>query len=315
MKERQAGNLLPNIMVSLAAGALSCVLILMVTHGPGLGEQWRGVTDAGEDDLSQSQGGADALQGSAASGAGVEDVPEVQAALTSAAEERAQLAATLVTLNRQVIELEKRMSALSLQLAASEQAAADSTTSDTDLVPAEDSLPDTDKRSSPSERQYQGLLAVGLDEQTARDLQTRNDQYQLSRLELFDQAAREGWDNGEQLSDGLEALEQGRPDLREELGETLYDQYLYESGSANRVAIDSVIPGSSASQAGLLAGDTIISYADERAFDVQDLQQATRSGSRGESVQIVFERDGQTLTAEIIRGPMGVTLRPTREQP
>ena len=243
------------------------------------------------------------------------DMLELQVALKAAGEERAQLSATLLTLNRQLTELERRVSDMDEQSDSSELAASDEIAAHVQEMSTEDGSGRAGFRSDPSERQFEGLLAAGLDEQTARDLQNRNDQFQLSRLELFDQAAREGWEDSDQLSESLEELEKSRPDLRAELGDSLYDQYLYEAGNFNRIAIDSVITGSAASQAGLQAGDFIISYAGERTFGVQDLQEATRSGSRGESVQLVFERDGQTLTTDMLRGPMGVTLRPSRQQP
>lgn len=313
MKEHQTGNLLPNVVVSLLAGALSCVLILMLTHGPGLRE--RLPSGAETDDAAPSAEHAGAASrhdppagGSSASSteAGVlaPSLLELQSQLTAAAEERAQLAATLVSLNRQVADLEEQLASRDSQAAADEAHAT-----------MDEPLSDGGFRQDRSERQYESLLAAGLDEQTASELQRRNDQFQLSRLELFDQAAREGWDDSDQLNERLEALQESRLDLRAELGDAAYDQYLYESGSSNRIAIDSVISGSAASQAGLQAGDMIISYAGERTFAVQDLQQATRAGSRGESVQLVFERSGQSLATDILRGPLGVTLRPLRQSP
>lgn len=322
MKERQAGNLLPNVVISIVAGALSCIAILMLTHGPGLREgippssatAESGLPDAaaGSRPPSTVNGSAGTVQDGAATAA---DMLELQVALEAATEERAQLSATLLTLNRQLTELERRVSDMDEQSDSSELAMSEDISAHVQEMSTEDGSGQAGFRSDPSERQLEGLLAAGLDEQTARDLQNRNDQFQLSRLELFDQAAREGWEDSDQLSESLEELEKSRPDLRAELGDSLYDQYLYEAGNFNRIAIDSVITGSAASQAGLQAGDFIISYAGERTFGVQDLQEATRSGSRGESVQLVFERDGQTLTTDMLRGPMGVTLRPSRQQP
>lgn len=322
MKERQTGNLLPNVVISIVAGALSCIAILMLTHGPGLRERIppssataaSGLPDAATGSTSSStvNANAGAIEDGAATAA---DMLQLQVALDAATEERAQLSSTLLTLNRQLTELERRVSDMDEQNDSSELAASDDISAHVQEMSSEDESGRAGFRPDPSERQFEGLLAAGLDEQTARDLQSRNDQFQLSRLELFDQAAREGWEDSDQLSESLEELEKSRPDLRAELGDSLYDQYLYEAGNFNRIAIDSVITGSAASQAGLQAGDFIISYAGERTFGVQDLQEATRSGSRGESVQLVFERDGQTLSTDMLRGPMGVTLRPSRQEP
>ncbi|MGQ7844135.1 PDZ domain-containing protein [Granulosicoccus sp. 3-233] len=319
MKEQQAGNLLPNVVISLVAGALSCIVILMLTHGPSLRDM--PPADSGKADLA---GGSVTDSGRSppdpglsvpAPSADVATVAELREALQTAVEERAQLSATVVRLNRQLLELEERVTSLSEQGVSFEDVSGGVVHADAAVMPTEDSASQAGFRNDPSERQFEDLLAAGLDEQSARDLQRRNDQYQLSRLELLDQAAREGWDGSDRLRDSLDDLQQSRPDLREELGDSLYDQYLYETGDANRIAIDSVISGSAAAQAGLQAGDLIISYSGERTFAVRDLQQATRSGSRSESVQLVFERDGQTLTTDMLRGPLGVTLRPTRQQP
>ncbi len=313
---------MPNVVISIVAGALSCIVILMLTHGPGLQERLPPSSATAESGLPDAAAGSrpsSTVNGSDASvldgTATVADMRELQLALDAATEERAQLSATLLTLNRQLIELERRVSDSDEQNGPAELATSDAISAHVQEMSAEDESARAGFRSDPSDRQFEGLLAAGLDEQTARDLQSRNDQFQLSRLELFDQAAREGWEDSDQLSERLEELEKSRPDLRAELGDSLYDQYLYEAGNFNRIAIDSVITGSAASQAGLQAGDFIISYAGERTFGVQDLQQATRSGSRGESVQLVFERDGQTLSTDMLRGPMGVTLRPSRQEP
>ncbi len=319
MKELQAGNLLPNVAISLVAGALGCMAVLMVAHGLGM----QVIPAPAPASMSAGQG-ASVASGAAANQPGIiadssvadpagadPTVLQLRQALKTATDERAQLSATVVTLNRQLLEIEARVTALSEQ----DEVRVDAV--DSEDTGAEDDAPvdALSARLSPSEQQFQGLVAAGLDEQSARDLQSRLDRYQLARLELFDQAAREGWEDSGQLRDSLEELELNRPDLREELGDSLYDQYLYEAGDSNRIAIDSVIAGSAASEAGLQRGDLIISYGDARTFSVGDLQEATRSGSRGESVQVVFEREGQTLTTDMLRGPLGVTLRSTRQQP
>jgi len=96
--------------------------------------------------------------------------------------------------------------------------------------------------------------------------------------------------------------------LQEELGDDAYDRYLFESGIPNRVSIASVIPGSAANVAGLKVGDMLVSYDYDRVYRVNTIQQATRAGVKGEYVQIQFYRDGSLLSADLPRGPLGVTL-------
>ena len=113
----------------------------------------------------------------------------------------------------------------------------------------------------------------------------------------------------EQMEQRLSELNASRVNLRDELGEDAYERFLYESGDPNRVGIRSIISGSAADIAGLQVGDSITSYNNQRIFRVRELQQATREGLRGEYVQVLFERDGQFLSTEIQRGPLGVTLQ------
>jgi len=135
----------------------------------------------------------------------------------------------------------------------------------------------------------------------AEQIIQRNDQWTLQRLELVDQATREGWRRSEQFSERLTALQEERPSIREELGDSNYDQYLFASGESNRVQISSIINGSAAQIAGMENGDVVISYANQRVFTSGELQRATREGSRGEPVQLEVLRFGEQINIELPR--------------
>ncbi len=165
------------------------------------------------------------------------------------------------------------------------------------------------------DEQLTSLVAAGVGRGAAEDIQYRQDQLQLARLELYDQATREGWQDSEQFADRLNELDDQAVDLRTEIGETDYDRYLFEAGRNNRVVIESVINGSAAQNAGLLSGDLIISYANRRMFTLRELQSATREGSRGEAVQLNVQRGREFLALDIPRGPLGVTLSGIRLAP
>ncbi len=167
----------------------------------------------------------------------------------------------------------------------------------------------------PVRRDYDRLVAVGVDTQTAGSIQSRIDEQELARLELIDQASREGWRDSDEFEQRLEELDEAGVDLRDELGDDDYDRYLFEAGRSNRVGVGSVISGSAADQAGLQAGDEVVAYADDRVFASRELQGATRSGERGELVQVVVRRDGSELVLSVPRGPLGITLRPQRIEP
>lgn len=238
---------------------------------------------------------------------------ELRQALSEASGERSQLANVLAQLSQKIDNLESEV--------AEQQALVEQ--DDVFLASGSQALPRADDSGAfgrdgtqgSSERTVQSLVAAGLDSQTAGDIQVRRDQYQLARLELFDQATREGWIESDDFNERLSELDEQRVDLRDELGESAYDQYLFESGRNNRVGIDSVINGSAAQLAGIQRGDIMFSYADARVFSTRELQAATRAGSRGEYVQVSFERSGQILSADLPRGPLGVTLRSARVAP
>ncbi|ASJ72422.1 PDZ domain-containing protein [Granulosicoccus antarcticus] len=323
MNEKQEGIMLINVAIAIFAGALSSVLILIFTHGFSMSDAVRdpGRVLSGEHatllELDQDQPGPLSGNSTLLPGDGVSiELVQLQDSVIAAIEEREQLKATIDSLNTQVAKLEANMVNLESRLMSDGQIAATESVSVSAPGDGEAGSHAQFIGETPAERQYESLLASGLDEQSARDLQFRGDEYQLARLELFDLASREGWADSEQLDQRLEALnEESRPDLRSELGDGAYDRYLYESGRFNRVGIASVISGSAADQAGVQLGDVVSSYADELIFSVQDLQNSTRSGTRGEYVQLLVERNGEVQRTDIPRGPLGVTLQGIREKP
>jgi len=168
---------------------------------------------------------------------------------------------------------------------------------------------------SDNDVQYSSLVSAGVDPLVAEQIMQRNDQWTLQRLELVDQATREGWRRSEQFSERLTALQDERPSIRDELGDSNYDRYLFASGESNRVQISSIINGSAAQIAGMENGDVVLSYANQRVFTSGELQQATREGSRGEPVQLEVLRIDELINIELPRGPMGVTLIGIRSEP
>ncbi len=326
MDEKREGMMLITVAVAVFAGALSSILILFFTHGFSIAEAYNnpGRALAGDHEVvvdprqnkvelvnADPPGGEDELPRLTLG----KEIMQLQASVAEAAQERAQLTATIVDLNRQLAELEA--SVINQASLALNDVESDSDLSSSEALAGIHNAAGVEnfRGTISAERQFESLLAAGLDEQSAKDLQLRTDQYQLSRLELFDQATREGWADTDQLNDRLESLNESQPDLRSELGETAYDRYLYESGRPNRVSIASVINGSAADLAGIQTGDLIFTYADDRIFNVQDLQDATRAGNRGEYVTVLVDRNGEIERMDIERGPMGVTLQSSRQEP
>lgn len=97
--------------------------------------------------------------------------------------------------------------------------------------------------------------------------------------------------------------------IRSELGDYGYENYLAATGRDTSVSVGNVSPDSAGAIAGLQAGDEILSYGGERVFDINDLQSATTSGTEGETVVVELVRDDQPVTLVIPRGEIGISTR------
>lgn len=149
----------------------------------------------------------------------------------------------------------------------------------------------------------------------AEDIVWREGRIELDRLNLRDQASREGWMGSDRYREALNAMSEEGSSLREEIGDSAWDRYLYLTGEDNRVAVSSVIPGSAAEAAGLQPGDLIESYAGGQPFGYNDLRQATIEGEKGELVAVRIRRRDRLIDAWVPRGPLGVRLGMTRAEP
>jgi membrane-associated protease RseP (regulator of RpoE activity) len=163
--------------------------------------------------------------------------------------------------------------------------------------------------------QRSALVKAGLADEEAAELVRRQGQQSLDRLNLRDVAAREGWLGTDRYREELARLEEGAVVLREELGDEVYDRYLFAAGDDNRVQVDGIIPGSVAELAGLQPGDLIESYAGERVFTFSGLRDLTAGGERGELVQVQVMRGGQVFDTWLARGPLGVELDSASAEP
>jgi C-terminal processing protease CtpA/Prc len=159
------------------------------------------------------------------------------------------------------------------------------------------------------------LIKAGIDSALAADIVRRKNEYDLKLLELRDRAAREGYLGSGQYQRELNALMTQHVELRDEIGDDAYDQYLYATGQHNRVKIASVMMGSPAEQAGLKTGDMILGYNDRPMFSWNELQGATTQGERGEYVNVSVIRNGQLMNLWVPRGPLGVRLGTVRVRP
>ena len=154
------------------------------------------------------------------------------------------------------------------------------------------------------------LTAAGVDPVLAEDIVRRQGQVELERLELRDQAIRDGSIGTPEFREKMRELRDQDVSIREEVNELAYDRYLYQSGQPNRIAVDSVILGSAAEQNGIQPGDMILRYEGRSVYNHRDLRSATSAGERDELVNVTVARNGSELTVTMPRGPLGVRLSP-----
>jgi membrane-associated protease RseP (regulator of RpoE activity) len=162
---------------------------------------------------------------------------------------------------------------------------------------------------------FENLLKGGIASTIAEDIVRRKSSVELKRLELQDRAKRDNYLNTQRYYDELDDINQHDVNLREELGDESYDEYLYASKQNNRIKIASVMLGSAAEHSGIQQGDVVLSYDNKRMFSWQELKDATTEGQLGEFVAINIVRNGEIYSFTVPRGPLGTQLGTTRLAP
>lgn len=171
------------------------------------------------------------------------------------------------------------------------------------------------QRPSTPEEQRTALISVGVAPDTADEIVWRRAQVSLDRLDLRDQAIREDWLNTDRYRQELSRINEQNVSLRDEIGINAYDAYLFDTGQNNRVAVESVIPGSAGDENGIMPGDVIEIYGDRPVLDFQDLRSATSEGVRDELVPVTVRRGNQRIELVLPRGPIGIRLDGTLADP
>lgn len=150
----------------------------------------------------------------------------------------------------------------------------------------------------------QSLLEYGFAEDETNWILQQEAQVQLDTLQEQYRARRARVEldksNGTQVRSQFDQL-------REKLGDNYYERYLEANGLPTSINVRSVLERSPASNAGLKAGDQILSYDGKRVFNIRDLNGLTVLGQEGQSVLIEVERDGSPVQITLPRGPIGIT--------
>lgn len=151
----------------------------------------------------------------------------------------------------------------------------------------------------------QALIDSGMGSSQASELKGHFEQLEMERLYLRDRSIRESWSR-EKYREAVQSLDSKEGELENQLGESMYDSYLYASGRPNRVSVTSVFPSAQAGIAGIVSGDHIIRYDNQRIYNGFDLREATTGGIAGDTVALEVERDGKTIQFYLVRGPLGI---------
>ena len=156
------------------------------------------------------------------------------------------------------------------------------------------------------------LQAIGMDAQAIAALKQQVEAEELEKLQLRNQATREGWNHTSKLFKQLRALDR---QFRDSLTPDDYDKVLFATGRNNRVEITDTLENSPSNLAGIQKGDRILSYGGKRIFDPSTLVRSTTEGSLGEMVPVVLQRGDDRLTVYVPRGSLGMRIKPVRGSP
>jgi len=159
------------------------------------------------------------------------------------------------------------------------------------------------------------LTEVGLPPAVVADVKRRYDELAKDEISLRNLATEEGWIGTPEFAEELDQIETERLAIRDEIGDDAYDHYLFASGQPNRVYVTEALADSPAAEAGLQTSDVIVRYGGTRILTPDDLIAETQVGSPGETVRVDITRNGEPMTLEVPRGPLGLGIGVTQEPP
>jgi hypothetical protein len=95
-------------------------------------------------------------------------------------------------------------------------------------------------------------------------------------------------------------------DLREEMGESEYENYRSALGRPDGVGVTSVLASSNAEIAGIKAGDEIVRYNGKRVYNLGMLDGLAMSNQSAAPVAIEVMRDGRPVILSVSKGRVGI---------
>ncbi|VAW93230.1 hypothetical protein MNBD_GAMMA20-252 [hydrothermal vent metagenome] len=159
------------------------------------------------------------------------------------------------------------------------------------------------------------LSNAGIEQKSVKQIIEQIGKNKMDLLSLRDLATREGWLDTPKYIDARAIFADPYSELRTELGDRVYDRYLYAIGKDNRIRIGEVYQNSQAEALGFMRGDMIIKYGPEYIFTMTDLIQATSGGDAEEPMLVEFQRDGMHMYETVQRGPLGIEMEAVSQMP
>ena len=155
---------------------------------------------------------------------------------------------------------------------------------------------------SSSEGRKDLLIEAGFAPDRAEWIVQREAELQMEAMQARFEARRSG-----EPFDPFDVAISPERALREEIGDSEYEQYLAANNRPTSVAVSMVLDASPGQAAGLQVGDEILRYDGERVFNSFDLTNETMQGEPGESVVVDILRDGSPMQVVMPRGPIGIS--------
>ena len=147
----------------------------------------------------------------------------------------------------------------------------------------------------------EALMDAGFSPERAAWIRQREDELRVEAMQARFEAQRSG-DMQAMFGAGADSSNQ----LRAELGDAEYEQYLEAYDRPTAVTIGNVLESSPGAQAGLQRGDEIIRYDGQRVFNYTDINEQQLQGTAGENVVVDIRRDGMPMQIVLPRGPIGI---------
>lgn len=151
------------------------------------------------------------------------------------------------------------------------------------------------------------LLAAGFTQSRIDWIRRRAEELRSQRLQADFERQQKGLPVADPYMVSAYAFDKDL-DLQNELGSGEYERYRKALGRSTTVAVAGVNAGSNAAKGGVMEGDEIVSYDDERVFSIDQVRSLALKGRPGSTVTVDILRRGQPMRLVVPTGPLGIEI-------